>query len=123
MAQLPIITAPDPRLKIKARPVRAVDDVSFEIAPGETLEEAVAREVREESGVEILEPRYVASQPWPFPSSLMLGFDVDRGEHAVVAHGQDDDVRLDVPGLAHQCLPRPGRAGTPVRGSKNYNVF
>jgi NAD+ diphosphatase len=44
------------------------------VEPGETLEEAVRREVAEESGVELDEVSYVASQPWPFPSSLMLGF-------------------------------------------------
>lgn len=44
------------------------------VEPGETLEEAVAREVLEESGVEVAEVAYVASQPWPFPSSLMVGF-------------------------------------------------
>jgi NAD+ diphosphatase len=44
------------------------------VEPGESLEEAVAREVREEAGVEVGPPTYVASQPWPFPSSLMLGF-------------------------------------------------
>jgi NAD+ diphosphatase len=44
------------------------------VEPGESLEEAVAREVREEAGVEIGPPEYIASQPWPFPSSLMLGF-------------------------------------------------
>ncbi len=44
------------------------------VEPGESLEEAVAREVREEAGVEVGLPRYIASQPWPFPSSLMLGF-------------------------------------------------
>src|SRR3954468_13426566 len=44
------------------------------VEPGESLEEAVAREVLEEAGVVIREPRYVSSQPWPFPSSLMLGF-------------------------------------------------
>lgn len=42
---------------------------------GESLEAAVIREVREEAGVEVVEPRYVASQPWPFPRSLMLGFE------------------------------------------------
>ncbi|MBY8976609.1 NAD(+) diphosphatase [Rhodobacteraceae bacterium NNCM2] len=41
--------------------------------PGETIEDAVRRETFEESGVEIGEVRYVACQPWPFPSSLMLG--------------------------------------------------
>src|SRR3954470_3002841 len=44
------------------------------VEPGESLEEAVAREVAEEAGVEVTDPRYVSSQPWPFPSSLMLGF-------------------------------------------------
>jgi NAD+ diphosphatase len=44
------------------------------VEPGETLEDAVQREVHEESGIEVSEIGYVASQPWPFPSSLMLGF-------------------------------------------------
>lgn len=44
------------------------------VEPGESLEEAVRREVREETGVELAEVRYHSSQPWPFPSSLMLGF-------------------------------------------------
>ena len=45
------------------------------VEPGETLEEAVRREVLEESGVTVGRADYVASQPWPFPSSLMIGFD------------------------------------------------
>lgn len=44
------------------------------VEPGESLETAVAREVMEESAIEINDVRYRASQPWPFPSSLMLGF-------------------------------------------------
>lgn len=44
------------------------------VEPGETLEEAVAREVWEESGIDVRDVRYHSSQPWPFPSSLMLGF-------------------------------------------------
>jgi NAD+ diphosphatase len=44
------------------------------VEPGESLEEAVAREVREEADVVVGPPRYVSSQPWPFPASLMLGF-------------------------------------------------
>ncbi|NKI36139.1 NAD(+) diphosphatase [Wenzhouxiangella sp. XN79A] len=44
------------------------------VEPGETLEETVAREVREESNIGVENVRYMASQPWPFPSSLMLGF-------------------------------------------------
>lgn len=44
------------------------------VEPGESLESAVAREVFEEVGVRVHDIRYVASQPWPFPASLMLGF-------------------------------------------------
>jgi NAD+ diphosphatase len=44
------------------------------VEPGETLEEAVKREVREEVGIEVRELRYQGSQPWPFPHSLMIGF-------------------------------------------------
>jgi NAD+ diphosphatase len=44
------------------------------VEPGETMEEAVHREVHEEVGIELGEVRYVASQPWPFPHSLMIGF-------------------------------------------------
>jgi NAD+ diphosphatase len=43
------------------------------VEPGETLEAAVAREIMEEAGVRIGRVRYVASQPWPFPSSMMIG--------------------------------------------------
>ena len=44
------------------------------VEPGESLEQTVAREVFEESGVRVRHSHYLASQPWPFPSSLMLGF-------------------------------------------------
>jgi NAD+ diphosphatase len=64
------------------------------VSPGETLEEAVVREVREESGIEAYDPRYVTSQPWPFPSSLMLGFTAraDGGEPSA-CDGELEDVR------------------------------
>ena len=44
------------------------------VEPGESLEDAVAREVMEEVGIRITDIRYHSSQPWPFPSSIMLGF-------------------------------------------------
>lgn len=44
------------------------------VEPGESLEEALAREVREEVGVDVADITYQSSQPWPFPHSLMLGF-------------------------------------------------
>lgn len=45
--------------------------------PGESLEETVRREVREETGIEVQNVRYFGSQPWPFPNSLMVGFVAD----------------------------------------------
>ena len=47
------------------------------VEPGETLEQTVMREVFEESQVRVRQCRYLGSQPWPFPSSLMLGFEAD----------------------------------------------
>jgi NAD+ diphosphatase len=64
------------------------------VEPGESLEEAVAREVREETGARVDEIAYRSSQPWPFPGSLMLGF-VARwtsGEPAI-GDGELEDVR------------------------------
>lgn len=49
------------------------------VEPGESLEQTVVREVFEESSVRVRSCRYLASQPWPFPSSLMLGFEADAG--------------------------------------------
>ncbi len=43
------------------------------VEPGETIEEAVAREIHEEAGVRVRDVQYIASQPWPFPSQLMIG--------------------------------------------------
>jgi NAD+ diphosphatase len=44
------------------------------VEPGESLEAAVVREIFEESGLRVIDPVYLGSQPWPFPASLMLGF-------------------------------------------------
>ena len=55
------------------------------VEPGETLEECVKREVREEVGLNVKNIRYFGSQPWPFPHSLMIGFisDYESGEICV----------------------------------------
>ena len=58
------------------------------VEPGETLEDAVVREVREEVGVEVGDVRYRGSQPWPFPHSLMIGF---RAEWASRRHRDRPD--------------------------------
>jgi len=62
------------------------------IEPGETIEEAVRREVFEESGVHTGKVRYSSSQPWPFPSSLMIG---------CIAEGISDDIVVDTDELEH----------------------
>ena len=64
------------------------------VEPGESLEEAVAREVLEEAGVTVGEPRYVGSQPWPFPGSLMVGFIADyTGGEVRARDGELEDAR------------------------------
>ena len=60
---------------------------------GESIEEAVAREVREEAGIEVKNVRYHSSQPWPFPSSLMIGC---HAEAASTDIHKDDEEMTDV---------------------------
>lgn len=54
-------------------PARVFSALAGFVEPGETIEEAVAREVHEEAGVRVRDVTYLASQPWPFPSQLMIG--------------------------------------------------
>ncbi len=56
---------------------------------GETLEEAVIREVKEESGIDVSEVEYIASQPWPFPSSVMIGF-IATASSTTIDIGEDE---------------------------------
>ena len=58
----------------KAWPEGMYSTLAGFVEPGESLEEAVSREVFEESGIQVKNIRYQYSQPWPFPSSIMLGF-------------------------------------------------
>lgn len=59
------------------------------VEAGETLEQTVVREVREEVGIEVCNIRYVASQSWPFPNSLMLGFFADYASGEIQVDGQE----------------------------------
>lgn len=77
------------------------------VEPGETLEDAARREVFEESGVRVGEVRYVASQPWPFPSSLMLGVIGEALSEELVRDEQElEDVRWFSADEARQMVER-----------------
>jgi len=87
------------------------------VEPGETFEEAVIREVFEESGVRVVDPVYLGSQPWPFPASLMVGFSAaadpavadrlvpDGAEILDVRWFSRDEIRHDLGSIV---LPGPG---------------
>ncbi len=66
-------------------PARRYSVIAGFVAPGESLEQTVAREVLEETGLHVRRCRYLASQPWPFPAALMLGFaaEAEPGEPRV----------------------------------------
>jgi len=82
------------------------------VEPGESLEDAVVREVEEETGVQVTDVRYESSQPWPFPSSLMLGFRaVARTHEITLRDGELEDARwftrADI-AAGHPVLPPAG---------------
>ena len=64
------------------------------VEPGETIEAAVARELDEEAGIKVTDVRYLASQPWPFPSSLMIGCTATALDDALTIDRDElDDAR------------------------------
>jgi NAD+ diphosphatase len=78
----------------KGWPDRLYSCLAGFVEPGETVEAAVRREVAEESGIVVGPVRYVASQPWPFPASLMLGcHGVAESAEITVDQTEMDDVR------------------------------
>lgn len=76
-----------------AWPARRYSVLAGFVEPGETLEQTVVREVFEESQVRVHACRYLAAQPWPFPSSLMLGFVADAAPDVPQANEELEDVR------------------------------
>jgi len=77
-----------------AWPVGRYSTIAGFVEPGESLEDAVAREVLEETGVHVDRIEYHSSQPWPFPSSLMLGFTAQALTHEVHLKDQElEDAR------------------------------
>jgi NAD+ diphosphatase len=89
------------------------------VEPGESLEAAVAREVFEEVGVGVRDIRYLASQPWPFPASLMVGFfarldgdssiTLDPVEMAEAAWFTRDEIQQAADWTDEDLAPEPGR--------------
>ncbi len=76
-AVIMLVTDPDDRCLLARNaqwPERRVSILAGFVEPGESAEQAVAREVLEETGISVAGARYVGSQPWPMPHSLMLGF-------------------------------------------------
>lgn len=63
------------------------------VEPGESLEAAVRREVHEETGIAAGAVRYIASQPWPWPNSLMLGFIAEAQSEAITLDHELEDAR------------------------------
>jgi NAD+ diphosphatase len=87
-----LVTDPDDRCLLArnaAWPGRRVSILAGFVEPGESAEQAVIREVAEETHIKVTNVRYVGSQPWPMPRSLMLGF------RAEAPAGQDIAVDLE----------------------------
>jgi NAD+ diphosphatase len=78
------------------------------VEPGESLEEAVAREVHEESGIRVGRVHYHSSQPWPFPASIMLGFYAEALSEEIVL---DDEELVDARWFTREQLLHPADQG------------
>jgi len=81
-AVIMLVTDPDDRCLLARNrrwPERRVSILAGFVEPGESAEQAVAREVAEETAIAVTRVRYVGSQPWPMPQSLMLGFRAEAG--------------------------------------------
>jgi NAD+ diphosphatase len=89
------------------------------VEPGESLEDAVVREVLEETGVTVLEASYHSSQPWPFPASLMIGFTATAAPGAVA---RADEELEDVCWFSRGDIAE-GRLGLPPPQSVSFRLI
>ncbi len=90
------------------------------LEPGESLEECVKREVNEETGIETVNVKYIASQPWPFPTSLMLGF---TAQALNSEFNPDDDELDDIRWVTKAELADYGEMGDDSPGPKLPNSY
>ena len=92
-AVIMLVTDPQDRCLLArnaAWPGRRVSILAGFVEPGESAAQAVIREVAEETGIRVTNVRYVASQPWPMPRSLMLGFRAEAAAGQVIAVDHDE---------------------------------
>jgi NAD+ diphosphatase len=91
------------------------------VEPGESIEEAVAREFQEEAGIDVTNIRYVASQPWPFPGQLMIACVARALSDTVIldANELEDAIWVDRAGVAAALA---GEAGAPFGAPPPYAI-
>jgi len=90
------------------------------VEPGESLEETVIRETYEETGIAVGDVRYLASQPWPFPSSIMLGF---RAKATTTEIARGDDELEDCRWFTRDDLRAFGKPGSAFENLRLPNTF
>ncbi len=88
---------------------------------GESIEQAVARELAEEAGIEVTEVTYVASQPWPFPSSMMVGCTARAlDDRLTIDFSELEDARWFTRGEVAAAVQ--GRAGAPFQAPPPHAI-
>ncbi len=121
-AVITLVEHPDGQQCLLGRQSRWPDGMYSVVAgfvePGESLEECVIREVKEETGVLVKDVVYQASQPWPFPSSLMLGF---NAKATTTEFNPDDDELDDIRWVTREDLKFYGEMGDETPGPKLPN--